>query len=456
MEKRRAHAEHVLEHQAFEKIFAVVLDRQHRPGAQRFELPRVVALERAQLQDRLARERAEARRRPGDACIGEMFGGSCDEARALRHRRLPREEVQCGLMTRTRGAERNGRSLVRRRLPQLLGERRYVGASHGQRVPRVVQRIGQHAHARQALGTRSPRRPCAPHDSPSSRSRPAAHVEMLSESARREQDALAVTRSVSARPRRLRQSCAARRRADAHRSPALHRHRRRRGAGRARARSTRRQIARTASGECDTKKMVLPLRRNVRDRADALLLEIGVADGEDFVEQQDVGVEVRRNRESQPHVHAGRVVLDRHVHEVLEPGVGRRCRVHRLGVARATARGSRCSDRRSPRRSAPDGSRRRARSSCRCARRARRAAGRWSGDECRRPASERCSCPSRCGRRRRPLRRARSSARSRCSAQNSSSVSRCALVEQPEKPHFQLAGVVVPQDEALREHPRRR
>ncbi len=38
--------------------------------------------------------------------------------------------------------------------------------------------------------------------------------------------------------------------------------------------------------------------------ADALLLEIGVADGEDLVEQQDVGIEVRGNREAQPHVHA--------------------------------------------------------------------------------------------------------------------------------------------------------
>ena len=57
------------------------------------------------------------------------------------------------------------------------------------------------------------------------------------------------------------------------------------------------------------------------DGADAPLLEVGVADREDLVEQQDVGIEVGGNREPQPHVHARRVVLERHVDEVLEARV---------------------------------------------------------------------------------------------------------------------------------------
>src|SRR5262245_41119914 len=54
------------------------------------------------------------------------------------------------------------------------------------------------------------------------------------------------------------------------------------------------------------------------DRRGTALLKIGVTDCEDFVEQQDVWVEIRRYRKPQSHVHAGRVVLDRDVYEVLE------------------------------------------------------------------------------------------------------------------------------------------
>ena len=57
-------------------------------------------------------------------------------------------------------------------------------------------------------------------------------------------------------------------------------------------------------------------------RAHALALELLVPDGEDFVEQQDVRIQVRRDRKSESHVHARGVVLDRHVHEVPQPGVG--------------------------------------------------------------------------------------------------------------------------------------
>src|SRR5262245_44905613 len=65
----------------------------------------------------------------------------------------------------------------------------------------------------------------------------------------------------------------------------------------------------------------LAFRLEAPQRPSTPLLEIFVADREDLVEQQDVGIQVRRNGESQSHLHAGRVVLQRHVHEVLEPRV---------------------------------------------------------------------------------------------------------------------------------------
>ena len=43
---------------------------------------------------------------------------------------------------------------------------------------------------------------------------------------------------------------------------------------------------------------------DVAHLAEALLLERGVADGEHFVDDQDLGLEVRGHRERQPHVHA--------------------------------------------------------------------------------------------------------------------------------------------------------
>src|SRR5262249_10449242 len=49
-------------------------------------------------------------------------------------------------------------------------------------------------------------------------------------------------------------------------------------------------------------------------------LELGVADRQDLVDQEDVGIDVDRDREPQAHVHARRVVLHRCVTEVLETG----------------------------------------------------------------------------------------------------------------------------------------
>ena len=57
-----------------------------------------------------------------------------------------------------------------------------------------------------------------------------------------------------------------------------------------------------------------------RDHAEALALEALVADREDLVEEQHVGLEERGDREPEPHRHAGGVRLDRPVDRVLELG----------------------------------------------------------------------------------------------------------------------------------------
>ena len=56
------------------------------------------------------------------------------------------------------------------------------------------------------------------------------------------------------------------------------------------------------------------------DPPEALSLERLVADGEDLVQQQDVGVEERRDREPEPHRHSRRVRADGPIDRVLELG----------------------------------------------------------------------------------------------------------------------------------------
>ena len=56
----------------------------------------------------------------------------------------------------------------------------------------------------------------------------------------------------------------------------------------------------------------------LEDLPEALALELLVADGEHLVEQQHVDVEVRGDREAEPHVHARRVRPHGHVDEPLE------------------------------------------------------------------------------------------------------------------------------------------
>ena len=58
----------------------------------------------------------------------------------------------------------------------------------------------------------------------------------------------------------------------------------------------------------------------LEDLAKALALELLVADRKYLVEQQDVRVDVRRDGEAEPHIHARGVRADGPVDRLLEPG----------------------------------------------------------------------------------------------------------------------------------------
>ena len=62
--------------------------------------------------------------------------------------------------------------------------------------------------------------------------------------------------------------------------------------------------------------------RNVRHATQTLLLELGVAHREHLVHDQHLGLEVRRDREGEPHLHAARVPLDWGVEEGPDIGEG--------------------------------------------------------------------------------------------------------------------------------------
>ena len=57
------------------------------------------------------------------------------------------------------------------------------------------------------------------------------------------------------------------------------------------------------------------LRDPLLDSLEALLLESEIADREHLVDDQDLGLEVGRDREREPHLHATRVALHRRVDE---------------------------------------------------------------------------------------------------------------------------------------------
>ena len=54
--------------------------------------------------------------------------------------------------------------------------------------------------------------------------------------------------------------------------------------------------------------------------AETAPLELGVADGEHLVDEQDLRLEVRRHREGEPHGHPARVALHGRVDEPLDAG----------------------------------------------------------------------------------------------------------------------------------------
>ena len=92
---------------------------------------------------------------------------------------------------------------------------------------------------------------------------------------------------------------------------------------------------------------------DVAHLAKALFLKVDVANGQNFVNKEDFGLEVGCNRERQPHVHPGRIVLYGCVDEFLELGEGYDFLKLATNVAlghaedRAT-RGTCCRDRRAP------------------------------------------------------------------------------------------------------------
>src|SRR2546430_13383382 len=61
---------------------------------------------------------------------------------------------------------------------------------------------------------------------------------------------------------------------------------------------------------------------DVAHSAEAFFLKVDVADGEDFVDEEDFRLEMGGNGESQADVHAGGVVLDGSVNEFFEFGEG--------------------------------------------------------------------------------------------------------------------------------------
>src|SRR3989304_5663126 len=68
----------------------------------------------------------------------------------------------------------------------------------------------------------------------------------------------------------------------------------------------------------DSKRRAPLLARHLAHLAEALPLERRVAHGEDFVHDENLGVQVRGDREGEPHVHPAAVALDRRVEELLD------------------------------------------------------------------------------------------------------------------------------------------
>src|SRR5438067_1238481 len=62
------------------------------------------------------------------------------------------------------------------------------------------------------------------------------------------------------------------------------------------------------------------LLANLVHPAETLFLERRVADRQDLIDQQDLGLEVRRYRKGEPDIHSGAVPLDRRIQESIDLG----------------------------------------------------------------------------------------------------------------------------------------
>ena len=69
-----------------------------------------------------------------------------------------------------------------------------------------------------------------------------------------------------------------------------------------------------------TNSTVRPRSRDVPHLAEALLLELRVADRQHLVDDENLGLQMRRNGEGEAHVHAARIALHRRVEELLDAG----------------------------------------------------------------------------------------------------------------------------------------
>ena len=87
-----------------------------------------------------------------------------------------------------------------------------------------------------------------------------------------------------------------------------------------RRRIARAQRAWTAGMLWLTKRTVRPCSATSPILPRHFFWNVGVADREHLVDEQDLRLEVRRHGEGQPHVHAARVALDRRVEELLDLG----------------------------------------------------------------------------------------------------------------------------------------
>ena len=96
----------------------------------------------------------------------------------------------------------------------------------------------------------------------------------------------------------------------------------------------RSQIWRTRSAACVTNRIVRPSRWNRATRSRHLRWNASSPTDEHLVDEQDVGVDVHRDREPEPHVHARRVVPHLHVDELLELGERRRSRRTPASISR--------------------------------------------------------------------------------------------------------------------------